>query len=70
MGARAKAAAATGERILDAAEAVFDERPTDEFTLAAVAERAEVTVQTDPAPLRLAGTACSPRPLVARRRSR
>jgi AcrR family transcriptional regulator len=46
MGARAKAAAKTGERILDAAEAVFDERPTDEFTLNEVAERADVTVQT------------------------
>jgi AcrR family transcriptional regulator len=46
MRARAKAAAATGQRILDAAEAVFDERPTDEFTLAEVAERAGVTVQT------------------------
>jgi AcrR family transcriptional regulator len=46
MGARAKAAAETGERILDAAEAVFDERPTDEFTLNEVAERAGVTVQT------------------------
>jgi AcrR family transcriptional regulator len=46
MRARAKAAAATGERILDAAEAVFDERPTDEFTLNEVAERAGVTVQT------------------------
>lgn len=46
MRARAKAAAATGQRILDAAEAVFDERPIDEFTLAEVAERADVTVQT------------------------
>jgi AcrR family transcriptional regulator len=46
MGARAKATAATGERILDAAEAVFDELPTDEFTLAKVAERSGVTVQT------------------------
>lgn len=46
MGARAKAAAETGERILDAAEAVFDKRPTDEFTLNEVAERAGVTVQT------------------------
>ena len=46
MGARAKAAAKTGERILDAAEEVFDERPIDEFTLAQVAERAGVTVQT------------------------
>jgi AcrR family transcriptional regulator len=46
MRARAKAAAATGERILGAAEAVFDERPTDDFTLAEVADRAGVTVQT------------------------
>ena len=46
MRARAKAAAATGQKILDAAEAVFDERPIDEFTLAEVAERAGVTVQT------------------------
>jgi AcrR family transcriptional regulator len=46
MGARAKAAAATAERILDAAEAVFDQLPTDEFTLTEVAERSGVTVQT------------------------
>lgn len=46
MQARAEAKAATGERILDAAIAVFDERPTEEVTLTAVAERAGVTVQT------------------------
>jgi AcrR family transcriptional regulator len=46
MGARAEAAAATGERILDAAEAAFYEHPGDEVTLAAVAESAGVTVQT------------------------
>lgn len=46
MGARAESAAATGERILDAADAVFDQGPIDEFTLNAVAERAGVTVQT------------------------
>jgi AcrR family transcriptional regulator len=46
MGARAEATAATGERILDAAEAAFYEQPADEVTLAAVAERAGVTVQT------------------------
>jgi AcrR family transcriptional regulator len=46
MGARAEATAATGERILDAAEAAFYEQPGDEVTLAAVAESAGVTVQT------------------------
>jgi AcrR family transcriptional regulator len=46
MGARAEATAATGERILDAAEAAFYEQPGEEITLAAVAERAGVTVQT------------------------
>jgi AcrR family transcriptional regulator len=46
MRARAEATAATGERILDAAEAAFYEQPGDEVTLAAVAERAGVTVQT------------------------
>jgi AcrR family transcriptional regulator len=46
MGARAEAAAATGERILDAAEAAFYEQPGDEVTLAALAESAGVTVQT------------------------
>lgn len=46
MGRRARSTERTGQRILEAADAVFDERPTDEFTLAAVAERAGVTVQT------------------------
>jgi len=46
MRARAEAAAETGERILEAAVAAFDELPADEITLAAVAERAGVTVQT------------------------
>ena len=46
MGARARSTEATGRRILEAAETVFDERPTDEFTLTAVAERAGVSVQT------------------------
>jgi AcrR family transcriptional regulator len=46
MGARAEATAATGTRILDAAEAIFDEGPRGEFTLARVAERSGVTVQT------------------------
>lgn len=46
MQARAEATAATRAKILDAAEAVFDEHPIDDFTLAAVAERAGVTVQT------------------------
>lgn len=46
MRARAEATAATGEKILDAADAVFDAGPIDEFTLSAVAERAGVTVQT------------------------
>lgn len=46
MGARAEAAAATGERILETAEEAFDELPFDELTLAVVAERAGVSVQT------------------------
>jgi AcrR family transcriptional regulator len=46
MGARADSAAATAEKILDAADTVFDQGPIDEFTLNAVAERAGVTVQT------------------------
>lgn len=46
MRARAEAAAATGERILDAAEALFYESAFEEVTLAAIAERAGVTVQT------------------------
>ena len=46
MTARAESAAATGERILDAAIALFWERPTDQIGLRDVAERAGVTVQT------------------------
>lgn len=46
MGARAEATAATREKILEAAEAAFDELQFDEITLAAVAERAGVSVQT------------------------
>jgi AcrR family transcriptional regulator len=46
MTARAEAAAETGERILDAAIALFWERPTDQIVLREVAERAGVTVQT------------------------
>jgi AcrR family transcriptional regulator len=46
MQARADSAAATGERILDAADAVFDQGSIDDFTLSAVAEGAGVTVQT------------------------
>lgn len=46
MTARAESAAATGERILDAAVALFWERPADGVVLGDVAERAGVTVQT------------------------
>jgi len=46
MSARAKATAATREKILDAAEVAFEELPFDEITLAAVAQRAGVSVQT------------------------
>lgn len=46
MTARAEAAAATAERILDATIELFWERPTDQIALADVAERAGVTVQT------------------------
>jgi AcrR family transcriptional regulator len=46
MTARADAAEATGERILDAAEELFVELPFPELSLALIAERAEVTVQT------------------------
>ena len=46
MTARAAAAAATGERILDATIDLFWERPTDQIVLADVADRAAVTVQT------------------------
>lgn len=46
MVARAEAAAATGERIIDAAVEVFWELPTDQISLDEVARRAAVTVQT------------------------
>jgi AcrR family transcriptional regulator len=46
MTARAEAAHRTGERILDAATALFWEQPTDRPSLEAVAERAGVSVQT------------------------
>jgi AcrR family transcriptional regulator len=46
MQARAAATEATRQRILDAAEATYDELPLSEITLAAVAERARVSVQT------------------------
>jgi AcrR family transcriptional regulator len=46
MVARAESAAATGERILDAAIAVFWELPWEGVTLDEVARRAGVTVQT------------------------
>jgi AcrR family transcriptional regulator len=46
MTARAEAAQRTGERILDAATALFWEQPTDRPSLEAVAERAGVSVQT------------------------
>jgi AcrR family transcriptional regulator len=46
MGARAEAAAATGERILDEAVRLFWERPTDQLSLDDVARGAGVTTQT------------------------
>lgn len=46
QGARARAAQETGHRILDAAVALFYERPTDQIPLDEVARRAGVTVQT------------------------
>ncbi len=46
MGQRAVAAAATGERILDAATALFARLPYAQLTLAAVAQAAGVTPQT------------------------
>jgi AcrR family transcriptional regulator len=46
MVARAESAAATGERILDAAVEVFWELPPDQMSLDEVARRAGVTVQT------------------------
>lgn len=46
MRARAKTTEATRVRILDAAETTIEELPFDEITLAAVAARADVSVQT------------------------
>ncbi|HEY5032473.1 MAG TPA: helix-turn-helix domain-containing protein [Actinomycetes bacterium] len=46
QGVRAHAAAETAERILDAAAAVFWERPSDQISLEEVAVRAEVSVRT------------------------
>jgi AcrR family transcriptional regulator len=46
MSARAEAAAATGERILDATVALFLEQPSDQIRLNEVAEKSGVTVQT------------------------
>ncbi|HEX5608744.1 MAG TPA: TetR/AcrR family transcriptional regulator [Solirubrobacterales bacterium] len=46
MAARAAAVTATRSRILDAAESAADELPVEEITLAVVAERAGVSVQT------------------------
>lgn len=46
MRARAKATEATRLRILEAFEVAFGELPPDEMTLEAIAERADVSVQT------------------------
>lgn len=46
MTARAEAVAETGRRILAAAVALWRERPMDEITLQAIADRAGVSVQT------------------------
>ena len=46
MTARAESTRRTGERILDAAMALFWEQPTDQLSLEAVAHRADVSVQT------------------------
>jgi AcrR family transcriptional regulator len=46
MGVRAQATAATREKILEAGEVAFDELLFDQITLAAIAERAGVSVQT------------------------
>lgn len=46
MDARAEAAAATAERIVDATTELFWEQPTDQIRLDEVAARAGVTVQT------------------------
>jgi AcrR family transcriptional regulator len=46
MRARAQAAEATAQAIIAAARALFAERPYDQVSLPAIAERAGVTVQT------------------------
>jgi AcrR family transcriptional regulator len=46
MGARAETTEATRQRILEAVEAAFDELAFDEITLARIAKRANVSVQT------------------------
>ena len=46
MSARADAAALTGDRILDAAVALFWEQPANQLSLEDVARRAEVSVRT------------------------
>ena len=46
MSARAQAAEATAQAIIAAARALFAERPYDQVSLPAIAERAGVTVQT------------------------
>jgi AcrR family transcriptional regulator len=46
MVARADAAEATGERILDAARELFGELPYDQVSLKSVADQASITVQT------------------------
>jgi AcrR family transcriptional regulator len=66
MVARADAAEATGERILDAARELFSELLYDQVSLKAVADRASVTVQTV---IRRFGSKESLFAAVARRRS-
>lgn len=46
MTARAAKAEQTKERIVESAVALYYERPLDDFTLEAVADRAETTIQT------------------------
>ena len=46
MGARAEAAERTAERIQSAAIGLFRSRPFSEVTLQAIADKAEVTLQT------------------------
>lgn len=46
MAARAESAAETGRRIVHAMQELFAEQPYPDITVAAVAERAQVTVQT------------------------